>query len=262
MATLLVFGTVNVNGTCWPTALIAVVLVAFTRLRPPVSVAGTVAVDGFESTGAGFGSVGVPGGVPCAVAVSVTDPLSRSACVTVYVPVQVSDAPAANVLDGQVTPDIEAATEGALCTSVTFTPVMATLLVFVTVNVNVTCWPTVLIAVVVLAFTSVRPPVTVVGTVAVDGFESTGAGVGSVGVAGGVPCAVAVSDTLPLSRSAWVTVYFAVQVSDAPAANDELGQEIVNIPAATDGALCTSVTFTPVMATLLVFVTVNVNGTS
>ena len=52
-----------------------------------------------------------------------------------------------------------------------------------------------------------------------------------------------------------------MQVSEAPAANDELGQEIADIEPATDGALCTSLTDTAVMATLLVFVTVNVNGT-
>jgi len=199
--TLLVLVTVKVNGTCWPTALIAVVLVALTRLRPPVTVAGTVALEGFELTGAGFGSVGVPGGVPCAVAVSVTLPLFKSAWVTVYVAVHVSLAPAANVLDGQETPDIEAATDGALCTSVTLTLIMATLLVLVTVNVNGTCWPTALIAVVLVALTRPRPPVTVAGTVTVERFEFTG-----VVVPAGVPCAVAVSVTLPLSKSAWATV--------------------------------------------------------
>ena len=52
-----------------------------------------------------------------------------------------------------------------------------------------------------------------------------------------------------------------MHVSLAPAANALEGQEIADIDAAIDGALCTSDTDTAVMATLLVFVTVNVNGT-
>ena len=48
-------------------------------------VATTVAVDGGESIG------GPDGGEPDAVAESLIDPLSRSACVTMYVAVNVAD---------------------------------------------------------------------------------------------------------------------------------------------------------------------------
>ena len=51
-----------------------------TTLNAPAWTTGTVAVDGAETTG-----VPDPGGVPCATAESFTDPLFRSAWVTVYV---------------------------------------------------------------------------------------------------------------------------------------------------------------------------------
>jgi acyl-coenzyme A synthetase/AMP-(fatty) acid ligase len=80
---------------------------------------------------------------------------------------------------------------------------------------------------------------TTVGTVAVDGVESTG-----VVELGGVPCAVAVSTTEPASTSAWDTVWvaFAVQVSDAPGANELCGH-VVAPPVGSDTLTLDSVTF-------------------
>jgi hypothetical protein len=98
--------------------------------------------------------------------------------------------------------------------------------------------------------TTVSAGLATTGTVAVDGGEVTG------GPVGGVPDAVAVSFTLPLSRSACVTTYVAVHVSEAAGANVALGQvgPVANAPA---GAVCTSVTATPLIVTLPVFVTRN-----
>jgi hypothetical protein len=112
--------------------VIAVVVEDFTTVIAPVCVTATVAEDGGESTGVGVGSAGVTGGVPWLIAVSLTDPLSRSACVTVYVAVHVVDAAGANVVTGQLIADRFAATDGATCTSVTFTDDNVTLPVFVT----------------------------------------------------------------------------------------------------------------------------------
>ncbi|VXB13772.1 conserved hypothetical protein [Massilia sp. 9I] len=63
--------------------------------------AGTVTVDGGESTGV------PPGGVPVAVAEFDVDPRSTSACVNVYVAVKVVDPPGASVAteDGETGPN-------------------------------------------------------------------------------------------------------------------------------------------------------------
>src|SRR4030088_1762172 len=96
-------------------------------------------------------------------------------------------------------------------------------------------------------FTIDRFGVWVAGTIAGDGGETTG------GPVGGCPVAVAVSSTLPLFRSAWVTVYVPVQVSDAPEANVGFGHvgPLVNAPA---GATCVSATLTFVKVTFPVLV--------
>jgi hypothetical protein len=103
-------------------------------------VTGTDAVDGGESIG------GPDGGEPDAVAESLIDPLSRSACVTTYVAVNVADWPAANDVDEpeqvpvgldndwQVGPDVRLPAGGS-CVSLTDTAVRLTLPVFVTANV-------------------------------------------------------------------------------------------------------------------------------
>ncbi|MFF3443356.1 hypothetical protein [Streptosporangium sp. NPDC002721] len=69
----------------------------FSNARPGAGTAVTVAVDGSDATG------GPVGGVPEATAVFTTEPASMSACVIVYVLVQVVDACGANVVTGHVT---------------------------------------------------------------------------------------------------------------------------------------------------------------
>jgi hypothetical protein len=84
----------------------------------------TGTVTGSDATGA----IGVPlGGVPTTDAVLTTEPASKSACVTVRVPVQIVEAPGARVVAGQVTP--------VAFGSLTVTLVIVTLPVFFTVKV-------------------------------------------------------------------------------------------------------------------------------
>ena len=111
--------------------VIADVLEDFTTLNAPATVTGTVAVEGGESTG-----VVDPGGVPCATAESLTDPLFRSAWVVVYVAVHVVDAPGARTLTGQVGPDVNA-DAGATWVSLTPTFDKVTFPVFVTTKLYV-----------------------------------------------------------------------------------------------------------------------------
>jgi len=88
-----------------PTADTEVLSADLTIVSPATS---TVAVEGGEV-------MGVPeGGVPVATAVSLMEPFAMSAAVTVYVAVQVSEAPAASVLDGQVIGDRFACVAGAI----------------------------------------------------------------------------------------------------------------------------------------------------
>ena len=90
----------------------------------------TVAVDGFDVT------AGPVGGVPEAIAVSTTEPASMSACVTVYVPVHVVDAPGASVVTGHVITGGVPVPENAV--SAALTPVNVALPVLVTWNEYVT----------------------------------------------------------------------------------------------------------------------------
>jgi hypothetical protein len=115
--------------------------------------------------------------------------------------VQVVDAPGANVVTGHVGPELNA-TAGAACTSATDTPCKVTLPVLVTRNEYVITCPTVDTEDLSADFTIDRPGSGVAGTVTSDGVD----GGMSVVEPGGVPVAVAESFTLPLSRSAWVTV--------------------------------------------------------
>ena len=108
--------------------MIAVVVDDFTTVNAPDWTTGTVAVDGGDTTG-----VLEPGGVPCATAESFTDPLFKSACVTVYVAEHVSLAPGASTATGHVGPDVNAPA-GAVWESVTPTLLMVTFPVFVTTN--------------------------------------------------------------------------------------------------------------------------------
>ena len=146
--------------------------------------AGTVTV--FESTGL----VGVPeGGVPTTEATFTTEPASRSACVTVCVPLQVVDTPGANVVTGQVTP--------AVFGSDTATLVSVTFPVLVTTNEYAMVLPTALYDEVLVDLTIDSDGDCTAGTVTV--FEGTG----MMGVPdGGVPTALATFTTEPELRSA------------------------------------------------------------
>ena len=210
------------------------VAVDFEIVREGDCTAGTVTVLEFT------GLVGVPdGGVATTDAVLTTEPLSRSACVTVWLPVHVVDAPGANVVTGQVTPVVLA--------SVTLTAVTVTLPVLVTRNEYGINWPiaVTLARVVDLAIVSVGA--WTAGTVTV--FDDTGL----IGVPeGGVAVTEAVLITLPASRSACVTVCDPVHVVDAPGRRVVAGHEM---PVAFG-----SDTLTDVTVTLPVLVTTNEYG--
>src|ERR1700758_1753731 len=75
--TLPVLVTANEYGTLWPACVTDAAVVDFTTVIPGAAGAGTDAADGAEVT------AGPDGGVPDAVAESLTLPLSTSACVTV-----------------------------------------------------------------------------------------------------------------------------------------------------------------------------------
>ena len=78
MVTLPVLVTRNEYVTVSPAAVIVAGVAVFTTVRIGAGGTATVAVEGSEITG-----VVDPGGVPCAVAVFVTEPASTSACVAV-----------------------------------------------------------------------------------------------------------------------------------------------------------------------------------
>ena len=93
----------------WPAPATLVGLTVLTSVIAGAGVgAGTVTVDGGEVTGP------PAGGVPVAVAVSLTWPLSRSACVTVYVAVHVAEAPGASVVVGHEIADMFAGKLGVV----------------------------------------------------------------------------------------------------------------------------------------------------
>jgi hypothetical protein len=126
--TLPVFVTRNDHVTLCPAADTDVGNTDFATVNAGLAVAVTVALDGGEV------SVVPDGSLPAAVAVFVTEPELMSACVTVYVAVQVTLAPGA--IDaapaGQVAADMVPVPENA--PSFTATPCMVTLPVFVTRN--------------------------------------------------------------------------------------------------------------------------------
>src|ERR1700750_121059 len=76
-----------------PAAVNVVVSAVFAMVMPGLSVAGMVTVDVCVTSGA-------VGGVPVAVPVFVTDPLSTSACVVVYVAVHVPVSVGASEVNG------------------------------------------------------------------------------------------------------------------------------------------------------------------
>ena len=120
------------------------------------------------------------GGVPAAVAVLATPPASTSACVSVYVFVQVVDAPGASVLAGHET----VPTVG----SVTPTLDSVTLPVFLTTNVYMIVEPAVFADGAPADFTSVIAGTPVMVVSVESALETTGPD-------GGVPAAVAVLAT-------------------------------------------------------------------
>jgi hypothetical protein len=188
---------------------------------------------GIEADDCGEATAAFEGSRPVATAESLTEPLARSAAVTVYVPVQISLTPGASVVCGHTTADMSAGEEGATGVSVTPTPLTVTLPVFVTVNVNGICCPTADTVAVAVAFWTESPAT---GTVIVtdDGEEATGL------FAESVPRATAVSVTCPLLRSARVTVYVPVHVVDWPGAREVSGQLIADMLAGSAGASCVS----------------------
>src|SRR5258705_313391 len=80
--------------TCCPAALTVVGLTDLTRVSAGAGGIGKTTVDGGEAT------AGPEGGVPDAVAVSVTEPASTSAGVPVCVAVHVVGAPGTSVVPG------------------------------------------------------------------------------------------------------------------------------------------------------------------
>ena len=105
-------------------------------------------------------------------------------------------------------------------------------------------WPTTLNDGVELALVMESFGVRIAGTTTV--LELVG---DSGGPVGGVPTTVAVFETLPLFRSAWVTIWEPLQVVDAPAASVD---DVQVTP-----LVLTSVTETAVKVTLPVLLTVN-----
>ena len=97
--------------------------------------------------------------------------------------------------------------------------------------------------------TTVIAGVCAIGVSITLGGVVMGVGFGLVGVAGGVPLAVALLCTLPASTSVCVTTYVAVQVMFAPTARVVDGHTTALSPASP------SVTVTSVSVTLPVFVT-------
>jgi hypothetical protein len=195
----------------WPAVVTVVGEAVFSTASPGDAGAVTVAVDGSEVT------AGPDGGVPDAVAVFVIEPASMSACVTVYVPVQVMDACGAKVDTGHESTGGVPVPENDVSAALTFVSVV--LPVLVTRAEYVTVWPAVVTADGEAVFSTASPGDAGTVTVAVDGFDVT------AGPDGGVPDAVAVSVTPPASTSACVIVYVPEQVVDAPGANVVTGQE-------------------------------------
>ncbi len=193
-----------------PAAVISVRSAVLATVRDGAGGTVTIAVDGGDTGG----SVS-PGGVPVAVAVFVIWPASMSACVVVYVAVQVicaegarDAAPAGQVMAGAVPVPVKAV-------SVTVTSVSVTLPVFVTKKEYVIGVPTVDTVAGSADFTTVMAGDSMAGTTTVDGGDTGGSP-----PPGGLPVPVAVFVSCPASMSAWVTTYGAVQVTVPPGASD------------------------------------------
>src|ERR1700760_4087398 len=164
------------------------------------------------------GPAPAPGGVPRTVPVVAFPPLSRSACVVVYVAVQSMLSPGASTVFGQLIPVRSGCTHA--------TPVSVTVPVLAIVIPTASVCP---------AWSKLsgltNPPViampfdTWAGTVADDGSDTV-----AVVAPGAVPCAVAEFVTAPASSSACVVVYVAVQAVVSPGASVVDGQVTADRP--------------------------------
>jgi hypothetical protein len=170
-----------------------------------------------------------------------------SACVTVYVPVQVVEARGTRVVTGQVITGCVFVPENAV--SDADTPVSVTLPVLVTKNEYATDCPAPLTTVGVADLVSESAGAAATVTVAVDGADVT------AGPVGGVPDDVAVLVTVPASMSACVTVYVPVQVVESRGARVVTGQLITGGVPVPENAV--SVADTPVRVALPVLVSRN-----
>jgi hypothetical protein len=194
-----VFVTRNEYVTVCPAAVTVVGLAVFSSDRLAIALAVTVAVDGGEVT------AGPAGGVPDAVAVLVIEPASMSACVTTYVAVHVVDVAGARVVTGQLTAGGVPVPVNAV--SATFRLVSVTLPVFVTKKEYVTVCPAPVTIVGLADLTSVSFGVWKAGTVTTEDVLLNAPPVGGLAVT------VPLSLMDPCSRSAWLTVYVAVNVA-------------------------------------------------
>lgn len=195
------FETANVNGMLAPAVEYDVVELVLVMLSAAAATAGTV--TWFELVGP---TAPDPGSVAETVAVLTTEPLFRSASVTVCEPVQVVDCPGASVVARHDTPDVLG--------SVTLIDDSVTLPVLRTVKEYGIVSPMVEYPVFAVFFEIVIAGVCVALTVTV--FDIAGA----IGVPpGGVPVTEAVLTTDPESRLAWVTVWVAEQVVEAVGAS-------------------------------------------
>jgi hypothetical protein len=191
-----------------------------------------------------------PAGVlPDAVAVFDTDPASISAWVTVYVAVQVTVAFGASdaAPAGQVTADNVPVPVNA--PSFTVTVCIVTFPVFFTAKLYVTLCPAADTDTGNTDLVTVNAGLAVAVRTTVDGGELV------VTPAGVLPDAVAVFDTDPASRLAWVTVYVAVHVTLAAGAIDAAPAGHDTADNDPDPENAPSTTVTPCTVTFPVFFT-------
>ncbi len=172
--------------------------------------------------------------VPTTRPVVVTEPASTSACVTVYGAVQVVDAPGASVEVGQVI--VSGGPAGAVSGPVTSIVESETLPVLRTRKDQVAVCPAAVAEAGLTDVVSATSGPCAVAMVTDDSFE------GRCSPIGPTPVVTAVSLMLPLSRSAWVTVYVAAQVVLAAGASVVVGQDTSLSPAGSDGLASRSLT--------------------
>src|SRR5262249_32939864 len=155
--------------------------------------------------------------VPVAVPMFVMKPRSTSACVVVYVAVQVCRSPGTRTVSGHVTAD-NPGSRSTTCTAVRSTlPALTTRYEYVIVVPGS-----------VICTTSADFVMPIAGACAA-GIVRLVSSVAAVPL-GGVPVAVPVFVMLPAFTSACVVVYVAVHVMDAPGASAVSGQFTLDRP--------------------------------